>query len=68
VKMEITSVTIQTATANGDFRAYACLRVIGLRLFHMQNGYELFMPSKKLSSGQRVILAESKTDEMKNRI
>jgi ribosomal protein L19E len=26
------------------------------------------MPSKKLSSGQRVILAESKTDEMKDRI
>ena len=26
------------------------------------------MPSKKLSSGQRLILAEPKTDEIKNRI
>jgi stage V sporulation protein G len=72
--MEITRVKIQTAAANGDFRGYAhitfdnCIRVIGLRLFHTENGYELFMPSKKLSSGQRVILAEPKTDEMKNRI
>ena len=72
--MEITSVQIQTAAAKDDFRAYAhitfdnCFRVNGLRLFGRPNGYELFMPSKKVPRGERVVLAHPITEEVKNRI
>jgi len=70
--MEITSVNIQTATAKGDFRAYAditfdnCFRVMGLRLFNTPNGYELFMPSKKMSPPGFKSLAQVKTNKANN--
>ena len=72
--MEITSVKIETAAAKDDFRAYAhitfdnCFRVIGLRLFVGPNGYELFMPTKKMPRGEPLMLAYPIIDEMKSYI
>ena len=71
--MEITRVKIHTATVKADFHACAdtfdsCFRVVGLRLVVGPNGYELFMPTKKMPRGERLPVTYPLTDEMKNRI
>ena len=73
--MEITNVRINPAIVKDNgFLAYVnvtfdnCFSVTGFRLFFSANGYELFVPAKKMRSGQRLILADSLTTEMKHRI
>jgi hypothetical protein len=69
--MEITSVQIQTPAAkDGSEPTSTSLLIIALvdwvTSLRCPNGNQLFKPSKKMPRGERLTLACSLTDEMKN--